>query len=103
MRGMITMLGLSAGIFAFGTPGHTQQYCADRSTVTERLKASFGESFAGGGLRNQQSIVEVRLSKESGTWTILMTLPDGRSCVMASGTNWRVALPSDAVVSGIPG
>lgn len=63
--------------------------CADRATIVERLSSGYGENFAGGGVRNAQSIFEVWFSDESGTWTILMTTPDGRSCVMAAGTNWR--------------
>ena len=75
--------------------------CADRTTITERLTSGYGEKFAGGGLRNAESIFEVWMSDDSGTWTILMTSPDGQSCVMAAGTNWREALPEKA--AGIPG
>lgn len=77
------------------------QSCADRTTVTERLKSGYGEKFAGGGLRNSESVFEVWLSEDHATWTILMTTPDGRTCVMAAGTNWRDALPEKA--AGIPG
>lgn len=79
-----------------------QSNCADRERVVQSLSASYGESFAGGGLQNAQQIIEVWYSEEKGTWTILMTRADGRSCIMASGTNWRdgtgVKLPE-----GIPG
>ncbi len=75
--------------------------CADRTTVTTRLTDKFGEEFAGGGLRNAESIFEVWMSEDSGTWTIIMTRPDGKSCVMAAGTNWREALPQEP--KGIPG
>ena len=78
-----------------------QQQCADRNVVTERLTANYGESFAGGGLRNSESIFEVWMSEESGTWTIIMTTPNGLSCVMAAGTDWRSTLPD--APQGIPG
>ena len=77
------------------------RHCADRSTITERLKSGYGEEFAGGGLRNSDSIFEVWMSDASGTWTILMTTPDGKSCVLAAGTDWRDALP--AKPEGLPG
>ena len=75
--------------------------CADRGVITERLEATYGEKFAGGGLRNSDSIFEVWMSDETGTWTIIMTQPNGQSCVMAAGTDWRNALPETP--AGIPG
>ena len=79
-----------------------QQYCAERHVVVDRLKTGYGESYAGGGLRNETSVFEVWFSEEDGTWTILMTLANGQSCVMASGTNWREG-PLDEAVAGVPG
>ena len=87
---------LPATAFANGMP------CADRSVVIERLEAGYGEVFAGGGLQNSTRIFEVWFSEEKGTWTILMTRADGKSCIMASGTNWRDGLPMEPKVAGIP-
>ena len=56
---------------------------------------------AGGGLQNSQRIFEVWVSDKDGTWTILMTRADGKSCIMSRlGTNWRESKP---VVAGVPG
>lgn len=82
---------------------HAQTNCASREMVIEKLETGYGESFAGGGLQNSSSIFEVWFSKEKGTWTILLTRADGTSCVMAAGTNWREALPSEQVARGMPG
>lgn len=102
MRTMITALGLSAAVLANSVPAMAQQVCAERTAVTDRLMTKYGENFAGGGLRNAKAIFEVWMSEEQGTWTILMTTPDGKSCVMASGTDWRDALPTTEP-AGIPG
>lgn len=83
------------------TASQAQNNCADRSLVTDRLTKNYGETFAGGGLRNSESIFEVWKSDESGTWTIIMTMPNGLACVMAAGTDWRTALPETP--AGIPG
>ena len=89
-------------VVAAMAPGllHAQSNCAARDQVVDRLSGKYGEAFSGGGLRNSESIFEVWLSKEKGTWTILMTRADGISCIMASGTNWRDGLN---VPAGIPG
>lgn len=68
---------------------HAQANCADRETVVSKLANSYGEEFGGGGLQNAQQILEVWYSEDKGTWTVLMTRADGRTCIMASGTNWR--------------
>ncbi len=81
---------------------HAQGNCAARDKLIKSLSGSYGENFAGGGVQNAQRIFEVWHSAEKGTWTILMTRADGKSCIMASGTNWR---EGDAVKvpQGIPG
>jgi hypothetical protein len=81
---------------------NAQATCATRATLIEKLETGYGEAFAGGGLQNSTSIFEVWFSEEKGTWTILMTRADGTSCIMASGTNWREALPSQKIAKGTP-
>lgn len=94
--------GLMAVVLAAPTALHAQATCFDRDDLVANLSTKYGESFAGGGLQNAQSIVEVWFSEEKGTWTVLMTRADGKSCIMASGTNWRD--PGDVKLpAGIPG
>ena len=84
------------------TLAQAQSNCAARDRVVQSLETSYGEVFAGGGMQNAQRIFEVWFSEEKGTWTILMTNADGKSCIMASGTNWR---EGDGIKppEGIPG
>ncbi len=100
MRRLITAVTTAAVFMPLA--GHAQQFCAERADITNRLKTGYGESYAGGGLRNSESVFEIWMSEEKGTWTILMTMANGRSCVMASGTNWRKAMP-EVEPAGIPG
>lgn len=99
MRRMIASLTIA--IVLTPVAAQAQQLCADRTTITDRLKTNYGESFTGGGVRNSESVFEVWMSEEKGTWTILMTMPNGKSCVMAAGTDWLDARP--AMPAGIPG
>ncbi len=100
MRTLSAVL-LTAAMLAPVSSHAQNNNCADRAVVTDRLTKNYGETFAGGGLRNSDSIFEVWKSDESGTWTILMTMPNGLACVMAAGTDWRAALPETP--AGIPG
>ena len=101
------MLRILAGlallaVFAPATLHAQTTNCAARDTVVQKLETGYGETFGGGGLQNASRIFEVWFSEEKGTWTILMTRPDGTSCIMASGTNWREALPSQKRAKGTP-
>lgn len=97
MKALAAVLGL---FLASGAAAQT--VCADRDHLVRNLGTRYGEEFAGGGLQSAQQIVEVWVSEEKGTWTILMTRADGKSCIMASGTNWRDADQVD-LPKGTPG
>jgi hypothetical protein len=71
--------------------------CADRQTVLARLATGFGESRQSIGLAPNNSVVEVFASEETGTWTITVTLPNGMTCLVASGNSFETlaeALPT---------
>lgn len=94
--------GLAGLVLALPTTLHAQATCFDRDDLVAKLQKSYGETFAGGGLQDAESIVEIWFSAERGTWTVLKTRADGQSCIMASGTNWRD--PGDVKLpAGIPG
>jgi len=63
--------------------------CAKRAVVVERLQDKYGESRQSVGLGRNHEMVEVFASNETGTWTILVSLPNGTSCLVASGESWE--------------
>ena len=89
-------------IAGLATPGIAQQPCADRERLTKSLERGYGERFAGGGLQSETSVIEIWFSPEDRTWTVLMTHADGTSCILAAGTHWREASPSE-LAEGVPG
>lgn len=72
-----------------------QQMCASRAQVVGMLASRYGESVRGMGLANQNRVIEIFASDETGTWTITMTMPNGMTCLMASGRHYETvaALP----------
>lgn len=84
------------------SPAHAQAHCAPRDAVIERLKSKYGESLSAGGLQSAVQMIEVWTAPETGSWTILMTRADGKTCILATGTNWHQQSPVHAS-SGIPG
>lgn len=72
------------------------QHCATRDLVVERLASKYGESRQSLGLGTQGAMVEIFANQESGSWTITVTMPNGSTCLMATGQAFEVlgeALP----------
>jgi hypothetical protein len=65
------------------------QNCANRDLVVERLAGKYGESRQSIGMAPQGRVVEVFASPETGTWTITITLPNGITCLIASGQSFE--------------
>ncbi|OAF05546.1 hypothetical protein AYJ54_01175 [Bradyrhizobium centrolobii] len=65
------------------------QPCASRSDVIPLLKSIFGELETGLGLSNKGHVVEIFVSP-AGTWTILLSRPDGLSCIVDEGEAWTL-------------
>ncbi len=75
--------------------------CGDRDTIVNRLSERYGESRSGGGLTHTNGMLEIYTSEETGTWTILITLPSGQSCLVAAGEFWEDGGPN-LTKSGAP-
>jgi predicted methyltransferase len=91
-------LAAASAALIFSAASVSAQACTERDTLAEHLSNKYGETLSAGGLRDSQSVLEVWISQDGGTWTLLLTQADGTSCIMAAGTNWRGALQAEAVV-----
>lgn len=81
---------ISFALLALSWPAAAQgRNCGPRGDVVERLSTYFGETRRAIGLAQQNRMMEVFASDITGTWTIMVTLPDGRSCLLASGQSWE--------------
>jgi hypothetical protein len=89
---MYRMIGLAAlGVLA-ASPAFAQQaaQCAERPVVLKTLAEKFQEKPVGMGLASNGGIIEVLSQGDAGkTWTILITMPNGMTCLVAAGENWE--------------
>ena len=92
---IITLWALLAGnllLWALATPAQAQIACGTRDSVIETIKGKYGEVWRGAGLSGPTAIFEIWASDAwPGTWTILLTTPNGLTCVMAEGDGWHDA------------
>lgn len=62
--------------------------CAARADVVQALATRYGETRQAMGLAAADQLLEVYASS-SGTWTLTITLTDGTTCLVASGTSFE--------------
>lgn len=86
---LVAVILLFLGASAHAQVHPAQTTCGARGAIVERLANHFGETRRGIGLGTQNRVLEVFASESTGTWTITVTMPDGRMCLVASGQNWE--------------
>ncbi len=69
-------------------PAHAQTACFTRDQAIENLKTSSGEEVEARGLSNDGKVMFELLTSENGSWTLLMTHADGKTCLVGSGQSW---------------
>ena len=71
--------------------GQSERYlCDERNSVVGELTQNFHEKPVAQGLQGNGTLLEVFASKDTGSWTILITLPNGMSCLTLVGDNWEL-------------
>lgn len=61
------------------------QNCAPRDAITKVLSEQHGESVQTRGLAENGAMVETWANAETGTWTAIVSLPNGMACLAAHG------------------
>lgn len=84
----------------FPRPSKAQANCAPREVVLERLATGYGEERQSVGLGGGGAMVETFANRETGSWTIVATLPNGASCLLASGQAFE--LVNEPLPQGAP-
>ncbi len=93
--------GLALILLAFGAltfePGPAAAQgapsaCAKRDALLSQLANRYGEVPVAIGVANGR-LVELLTAKDGITWTIILTNPQGVSCLIASGDGWRPITP----------
>jgi len=96
--GLVAML---AATHASQAQAQTQNRCAPRAAVIERLATAFSETRQSIGMAANGTVVEIFASTETGTWTITLTRPDGVTCLVADGHGFE-RIDEELPASGEP-
>ncbi len=84
-------------LLAVRAPASAAPICATHKEVTEQLANGFSEVPIAIALTSEGNVIVVFSPGDRATWTIVMTKPDGKSCIVAAGKTWESLpeVPSD--------
>jgi hypothetical protein len=101
-RDLLTLgLGVAAILLTTQAGRAEPAACAERGQIVAGLAEIYGERPYAIGLAARNQLVEVFAAPETGSWTIIMTTPDGIACLIAAGEHFERSDP-DAVAPGDP-
>lgn len=93
------LLGVAASLAIITSAASAQTLCGERQNFISHLGKNHHEATTAMGLTSSGKVIEV-LTSEKGTWTIIVTNPEGRSCLIAAGEDWeaieRIAMDPNA-------
>ena len=95
MHKMISLIaGLAMSIVSMAALAQPQPQCDERDKVLGMLAQKYQETPIAAGVTNKGGLVEVLTNTKGGTWTIIVTTPQGMSCLVAYGEGWRSMNPT---------
>ncbi len=82
------MAAIFWAVFSWPFVANAQMMCGERNTILTTLEKTYSETPVSMGLASNGAIIEI-LASPLGTFTIILTRPNGLSCVMAAGESWE--------------
>src|SRR3954469_617126 len=90
IRHPIAPFAILGAILTYGiTPAAAQTSCGPREQLVKLLADQYKEDPVGIGLAQPGQVLEV-FASSAGSWTMVMTMPDGKACLIAAGNNWEM-------------
>ncbi len=80
---------LAVALFLVSSAAMAQVSCDQRDKIVEWLAVKYKEAPIAAGVSSNGRLIEVLSTHDGDTWTVMVTSPDGNSCVIASGQGWR--------------
>lgn len=65
-----------------------QPACTTHEQMVKQLESKYSERRVAVALSEKGSLIEIYSSPDGATWTMVVTLIDGRSCILIAGKDW---------------
>lgn len=89
---IVAGISMASALAAQSASATEDPICGPRDSIVMQLNFGYGESSSAYGTTGNGMVAELFLSKE-GSWTMVVTRPDGISCLMAAGKDWGESGP----------
>ena len=76
-------------LLAYVSYAQAQPQCDQRDNVLETLQSKYREKPVALGVTHNGGLVEVLTTFNGNTWSIIVTTPQGMSCLVAAGEGWK--------------
>jgi len=73
--------------------GQEAPICGERAEVVQTLEEKYQEVPVALALANSGSVVELFTSPNGATWTLTVTTPLGKTCLIGAGEAWTRLVP----------
>lgn len=71
-----------------------QTNCESREAVLDFLSSKYSEAPVAMGMSKDGGLVEILTSGPGATFTIIVTAPNGLTCMVAAGDSWESLIPA---------
>ena len=89
MKSGLVVALIFVAAFSWPALAHIQRPpCGSHTEIIDRLAKTYAESRVGFGQFDDGRPVEI-FASPGGTWTLLVTWPNGVTCLVASGDGWQ--------------
>ena len=88
LRTLAAVGALAVGSCFFSAKALAQPVCAAHTLVSDNLQTAYAEAPISMGVTTGGAVVEIYASQQ-GTWTLVITQPNGVSCLIAAGQDWE--------------
>ena len=61
--------------------------CGPTGAIEKHIADKFGESVVGAGITTA-GVMFITANPETGSFTVMLRGPDGRTCILSGGTGW---------------
>ena len=87
----LLLAGLAAGAPELAA---AQEICGTRADLLKELTQRYSEAPVAVGLANSGALVEIPTNDNGSTWSIMVSQPNGMSCLVAAGKEWQALKPA---------
>lgn len=88
------LVGILFTLISFSQVGAQKktEICGLRADIFSQLARRYQEYRVGTGTALNGTTIDLVLTEDGSTWTIVVTLEDGRSCLVAAGNDWAFTI-----------